>query len=93
MLLFKFLLRFYGEEEHFRHCIPTSNNSMLYKKKTGFENKKKCIYLKSPVKLCKLSLLLREGSGSVVGCLTPDQGVAGLSLTSITAFLLLSKTH
>ena len=35
----------------------------------------------------------RERSGSVVECLTRDRGVAGLSLTGITALWSLSKTH
>ena len=35
----------------------------------------------------------RERSGSVVECLTRDPGVAGLSLTGVTALWSLSKTH
>ena len=34
-----------------------------------------------------------ERSGSVVECLTPDRGAAGLSLTGVTALWSLSKTH
>ena len=34
-----------------------------------------------------------EHSGSVVGRLTEDRGTAGSSLTSITVFVSLSKTH
>ena len=37
--------------------------------------------------------LYREGSGSVVECLTGDRGAAGLSLTGVTAMWSLSKTH
>ena len=37
--------------------------------------------------------ILRECSGSVVECLTQDQGVAGLSLTGVTVLLSFSKTH
>ena len=36
---------------------------------------------------------LRERSGSVVECLTRDQEAAGSSLTGVTAFWSLSKTH
>ena len=35
----------------------------------------------------------RERSGSVVECLTRDQGVAGSSLSGVTALWSLSKTH
>ena len=35
----------------------------------------------------------RERSGSVVECLTRDRGVAGSSLTGVTALWFLSKTH
>ena len=35
----------------------------------------------------------RERSGSVVECLTQDQGVAGSSLTGVTVLWSLSKTH
>ena len=35
----------------------------------------------------------RERSGSVVECLTRDQGAAGLSLTNVTGLWSLSKTH
>ena len=34
-----------------------------------------------------------EGSGSVVECLTRDPGVAGSSLTGVTALWFLSRTH
>ena len=34
-----------------------------------------------------------ERSGSVVECLTQDQGAAGSSLTGVTALWSLSKTH
>ena len=38
--------------------------------------------------------VLQVGAGgSVVECLTPDQGAAGLSLTGVTASWSLSKTH
>ena len=40
-----------------------------------------------------LSMYGRECSGSVVGCLIRDRRAAGLSLTSVTALLSLSKTH
>ena len=40
-----------------------------------------------------LNLSLRERSGSVVECLTIDQGAAGSSLTGVIALLSLSKTH
>ena len=36
---------------------------------------------------------IREGSGSVVECLTRDRGVAGSSLTGVTLLWSLSKTH
>ena len=36
---------------------------------------------------------LIERSGSVVECLTRDRGVAGSSLTGVTALWSLSKTH
>ena len=36
---------------------------------------------------------LGERSGSVVECLTRDRGAAGSSLTGVTAFWSLSKTH
>ena len=36
---------------------------------------------------------LRECSGSVVECLTPDREAAGLSLIGVTALWSLSKTH
>ena len=36
---------------------------------------------------------IREGSGSVVECLSRDRGVACSSLTSVTALWSLSKTH
>ena len=35
----------------------------------------------------------RERSGSVLECLTWDQGAAGSSLTGVIALLCLSKTH
>ena len=35
----------------------------------------------------------RERSGSMVECLTRDRGVAGSSLTGVTALWSLSKTH
>ena len=35
----------------------------------------------------------RERSGSVIECLTRDRGVAGSSLTGVTALWSLSKTH
>ena len=35
----------------------------------------------------------REHSGSVVECLTRDQGAKGSSLTSVTALWSLRKTH
>ena len=35
----------------------------------------------------------RERSGSVVECFTRDRGVAGSSLTGVTALWFLSKTH
>ena len=35
----------------------------------------------------------REGSGSVVECLTRDGRAAGSSLTGVTALWSLSKTH
>ena len=34
---------------------------------------------------CQLNIGYREGSGSVVECLTPDRGAAGSSLTGVTA--------
>ena len=37
--------------------------------------------------------ILRERSGSVVECLTPDRRAAGLSFTGVTALWSLSKTH
>ena len=37
--------------------------------------------------------VLQEGSGSVVECLTLDQGAMGLSLTGLTALRSWSKTH
>ena len=37
--------------------------------------------------------LIRERSGSVIECLTRDRGPTGLSLTDVTAFWSLSKTH
>ena len=37
--------------------------------------------------------IYREGSGSVVECLTWDRGAAGSSLTGITVLWSLSKTH
>ena len=40
-----------------------------------------------------LQAILRECSGSVVECLTRDRGVAGSSLTGVTALWSLSKTH
>ena len=47
--------------------------------------------------LCDMGLpctkLSWERSGSVVECLSWDRGVAGLSLTSVTALWSLSKTH
>ena len=36
---------------------------------------------------------IREHSGSVVECLTRDQGAAGRSLAGVTALWSLSKTH
>ena len=36
---------------------------------------------------------VRERSGSVVECLTPDREAVGLSLTGVTALWSLSKTH
>ena len=36
---------------------------------------------------------IRERSGSVVECLTPDEEAAGSSLTGVTALWSLSKTH
>ena len=39
------------------------------------------------------SSCMREGSGSVVECLTRDQGAAGSSLTGVTALWSLSKAH
>ena len=40
-----------------------------------------------------LNMLLWEGSGSVVECLTRDRGAAGSSLTGVTELWSLSKTH
>ena len=37
--------------------------------------------------------LIREGSGSVVECLTQGRGAVGSSLTGVIALWLLSKTH
>ena len=37
--------------------------------------------------------IFRERSGSVVECLTQDQGAAGSSLTGVTVLWSLSKTH
>ena len=39
------------------------------------------------------SAMMREGSGSVVECLTRDRRAAGSSLTGVTALWSLSKTH
>ena len=39
------------------------------------------------------SSVMRERSGSVVECLTPDRGGAGSSLTGVNALWSLSKTH
>ena len=39
------------------------------------------------------SILIRESSGSVVECLTRDQGATGSSLTGVTVLWSLSKTH
>ena len=36
---------------------------------------------------------IRERSGSVVECLTPDQGAGGMSLTGVIALWSLSKTN
>ena len=36
---------------------------------------------------------LREGSGSVVECLTRDRGAAGSILRGVTVLWSLSKTH
>ena len=41
----------------------------------------------------KVTLLLRERSGSMVDCLTRDRRVPGSSLTGVTALWSLSKTH
>ena len=49
-----------------------------------------CLQRLSAVKLVGR---VRERSGSVVECLTRDQGAAGLSLTDVTALWFLSKTH
>ena len=38
-------------------------------------------------------IILRECSGSVVECLTRDRGVAGSSLTGVTALWSLGKTN
>ena len=43
--------------------------------------------------LKQLSDQAREHSGSVVECLSRDQGAAGSSLTRVTALWSLSKTH
>ena len=40
-----------------------------------------------------LPCFFRERSGSVVECLTRDQGAGGSSLTGVTALWSLSKTH
>ena len=44
------------------------------------------------IRACSISKL-RERSGSVVECLTPDRRAAGSSLTGVTALWSLSKTH
>ena len=41
----------------------------------------------------KYNIFFRERSGSVVECLTQDQGAAGLSLTDVTVLWSLSKIH
>ena len=43
------------------------------------------------VEVSRTNLLYREGSGSVVECLTRDLGAASSSLTSVTALWSLSK--
>ena len=40
----------------------------------------------------KVRILYREGSGSVVECLTPDRGAAGSSLTDVTALCPRERT-
>ena len=47
----------------------------------------------SALLLNKSLLELRERSGSVVECLTPDQEAAGSNLHGISALWSLSKTH
>ena len=46
-----------------------------------------------PFALIRSSFLLPERSGLVVECLTRDRRAAGSSLTGVTAFWSLSKTH
>ena len=43
--------------------------------------------------LWKVSLIVRERSGSVVECLTLDRRAMGSSLTGVTPLWSLSKTH
>ena len=47
--------------------------------------------VKIGVSLIEHNKHVREGSGSVVECLTCDQGVASLSLTSVTDFYPLAR--
>ena len=49
--------------------------------------------LHGQVSLAAVYQIQREGSGSVVECLTRDGGAAGLSLTGVTALWSLRKTH
>ena len=49
-------------------------------------------YLKAGTPTCHL-MIICEGSGSVVECLSQDRRAAGSSLTSLTALWSLSKTH
>ena len=50
-------------------------------------------FSRPPWKIVRLHVSHWERSGSVVECLTRDRGAAGSSLTCVTMFWSLSKTH
>ena len=73
--------------------VPVRMNAVQNEGTTGIhpfmniKNWKHISYIEGP------TLLIRERSGSVVECLTQDQGAAGSSHTGVTALWSLSKTH
>ena len=98
-----------GFEPHRRHCVVSLSKNinpslvLVQPRKTrhfiterlwmGRKESNQTKTVKNFIFKTSLNLGIREGSGSVVECLTRDRRAAGLSLTGVTALLSLSKTH